>query len=73
MVGYKARQISLYGTSRARDYLVIPDSEIDIKSLFNIGRDILDLRRLSMSIETLRVLVLCKVTQLKVRDEVKEQ
>lgn len=44
----------------ARDYLGIPGSEVDVKRLFNTGRNILGLRRGSIGPETLRGLVLLK-------------
>jgi hypothetical protein len=44
----------------ARDYLPIPGAEVDVKRLFNIARDILGLRRMSMSAETLGALILLK-------------
>jgi hypothetical protein len=44
----------------ARDYLAIPASEVDIERLFSLGRDILGIRRFSMSISTLRTLILLK-------------
>jgi hypothetical protein len=43
-----------------RDYLPIPGIEVDIKRLFNITRNILGLRCISMSTETLRALILLK-------------
>ena len=42
------------------NYLSISGAEVDIKRLFNIAREILGLRRTSMSAETLRALVLLK-------------
>ena len=44
----------------ARDYLAIPASEVDIKRLFSLGRDILGIRRFSMSMNTLRTLILLR-------------
>jgi hypothetical protein len=44
----------------ARDYLAIPASEVDIERLFSLGRDILGIRRFSMSMDTLRTLVLLR-------------
>ena len=44
----------------ARDYLVIPGSEVDVERLFNMARDVLGLRRMSMKAETLRSLILLK-------------
>ena len=43
-----------------RDYLPIPGAEVDVERLFNIARNILGLRRMSMSAETLRALILLK-------------
>ena len=42
----------------ARDYLAIPASEVAVERLFNIGRDILGLRRYSMNADTMRILML---------------
>jgi hypothetical protein len=42
----------------ARDYLAIPASEVNIEQLFSLGRDILGIQRFSMSMNTLRILVL---------------
>jgi len=44
----------------ARDYLLILRAKVDIKRLFNIARDILGLRRMLMSLRTLRALILLK-------------
>ncbi len=44
----------------ARDYLPIPGAEVDVEPLLNIARDILGLRRTSMSAETMRASVLVK-------------
>jgi hypothetical protein len=44
----------------ARDYLLILGIEVDVKRLFNIARNILGLRRILMSAETLRALILLK-------------
>jgi len=43
-----------------RDSLPIPGAEADLKRLFNITREILRLRRASMTVETLRALILLK-------------
>jgi hypothetical protein len=43
-----------------RDYLLIPGAEVDVERLFNITRNILGLRRMSISAETLRSLILLK-------------
>jgi hypothetical protein len=42
----------------ARDYLAIPASEVPVERIFNIGRDILGIRRHSMNSETMRMLML---------------
>jgi hypothetical protein len=44
----------------ARDYLGIPGAEVDVERLFNIGREILGLRRYSMTGETMRALILLR-------------
>jgi hypothetical protein len=44
----------------ARDYLAIPASEVDIERLFSLGRDILGIRRFSISMDTLRTLILLR-------------
>ena len=44
----------------ARDYLVIPGSEVDVEALFSLGRDIYGIRRWSLSTDTVRPLMLCK-------------
>jgi hypothetical protein len=44
----------------ARDYLLIPGAEVDVKRLFNVTRDILGLRRTSLGADTLRALILVK-------------
>ena len=44
----------------ARDYLVIPLSKVDIKRLFNVGRDILGIRRFAMSTKTLGILIILR-------------
>jgi hypothetical protein len=43
-----------------RDYLPIPGSEVDVERLFNTGRDILGIRRFSMSGDTLRMMMMLK-------------
>jgi hypothetical protein len=43
-----------------RDYLPIPGSEVDVERLFNTGRDMLGIRRFSMSSNTLRTLMMLK-------------
>jgi hypothetical protein len=42
----------------ARDYLAIPASEVAVERLFNVGRDLLGIRRLSMTADTIRMLML---------------
>ena len=44
----------------ACDFLPILGAKVNFKRLFNIARDILGLRRMSMSAETLRALILLK-------------
>jgi hypothetical protein len=44
----------------ARDYLAIPLSEVDIERFFSDGRDILGVRRWSMSGATMRALTILK-------------
>jgi hypothetical protein len=44
----------------ARDYLPILGAEVDVERLFNVARDILGLRCMLMSAETLRALILLK-------------
>jgi hypothetical protein len=44
----------------ARDYLAIPASEVAVERLFNTGRDLLGLRRHSLSAETMRRLMLLR-------------
>lgn len=50
----------------ARDYLLVPGTEVDVERLFNFARDILGLRRGAMKGETLRALIL-------VRDHIRRQ
>lgn len=42
----------------ARDYLAIPASEVAVERLFNIGRDLLGIFRLSMTADIIRILML---------------
>lgn len=44
----------------ARDFLAIPASEVDCERLFSAGRDLLGIRRYSMSSNTMRTLMLLK-------------
>ena len=43
-----------------RDYLVIPASKVAMERLFNKGRDLLGLQRHSLSIKTMRKLILLR-------------
>jgi hypothetical protein len=58
-------------TQATRDYLPIPSSEVDIEHLFNIGRDILGIRRFSMNGDTLRTLIMLR-NVLKKKEPVKK-
>jgi hypothetical protein len=49
----------------ARDYLSIPASEVSVERLFSNGRDMIGLRRYSLSPETMRQLVLLRDAILK--------
>jgi hypothetical protein len=40
--------------------IMVSKAEVDVERLFNIARNILGLRRMSMSAETLRALILLK-------------
>lgn len=42
----------------ARDFLPIPASEVAVERLFNMGRDVLGIRRHSMKADTMRILML---------------
>jgi hypothetical protein len=44
----------------ARDYLAIPAGQVDVERLFSAGRDLIGIRRDSLSIETMRVLMILK-------------
>ena len=44
----------------AREILAIPASEVDCERLFNEGRDLLGIRRYTMSEETMRIMMLLK-------------
>lgn len=44
----------------ARDYLVIPGAEVNVERLFNMGRDLLGLRRVSIKGETMRAIMIVK-------------
>ncbi len=47
-------------TAAVRDYLAIPASEMAVERLFNRGRDLLDVRRYSLNVETMRKLILLR-------------
>ena len=47
----------------ARDYLAIPAGEVDVERLFSTGRDLIGIRRCSLSIETMRALMILKSLQ----------
>ena len=47
----------------ARDYLAIPASEVDVERLFSSGRDLIGLRRHSLSIDTMRAIIIIKSLQ----------
>ncbi len=57
-------------TAVACDYLAIPLSEVDIKRLFNVGRDILGIRRFAMSAETLGTLIILRDDLIMAKKEV---
>lgn len=42
----------------ARDYLAIPASEVSVERLFSKGRDVIGIRRHSMTADTMRMLML---------------
>ena len=44
----------------ARDYLAVPGAEVDVERLFNSRRDLLGLRRWSLSSGTMRKLLILK-------------
>jgi hypothetical protein len=44
----------------ARDFLAILAAEVDIERLFNIKRDLLGLRRVAISRETIRAIMIVK-------------
>jgi hypothetical protein len=52
----------------AQRYLAIPRSEVDVERLFNVGRDVLGIRRHSMNAETLGLLILLKDSHRRLRD-----
>ena len=47
-------------TRAARDYLSVPLTEVGVERVFSGARDVLGLRRQSMSADTMRSLVLLK-------------
>ena len=53
----------------ARDYLVIPASEVNIERLFSIGRDILGVRRWSINAETIDILIILRDVFIQVDKE----
>jgi hypothetical protein len=44
----------------AWDYLAIPASEVDVERLFSTSRDLIGLRRHSLSIDTMRAIMMIK-------------
>jgi hAT family C-terminal dimerisation region len=44
----------------ARDYLAISIAEVDVERLFSSGRDLIGLRRHSLSPDTMKALMLCR-------------
>jgi hypothetical protein len=50
----------------ARDYLVIPASEVAMERSFSIGRDLLGEHRQSMNRDTIRLLMLLKSNSISV-------
>ena len=57
----------------ARDYLAIPSSEVDIERLFNVGRDILGIRRFAMSTKTLGMLIILRDNLVMAEKEAEQQ
>ena len=47
----------------ARDYLPVPAAEVDVERLFSAGRDLIGLRRHSLSIDTMRALMILRQNQ----------
>ena len=61
---WKAHEIEYPIMSQvARDYLPVPAAEVDVERLFSEGRDLIGLRRHSLSDETLKVLMVLKYNQ----------
>jgi len=44
----------------AQDYLAIPANEVDVKRLFSTSQDLIGLRRHSLSIDTMRAIMMTK-------------
>ena len=57
----------------AQDYLAIPSSKVNIKRLFNVGRDILGIRRFAMSTETLGMLIILRDNLVMAEKEAEQQ
>lgn len=56
---WKANAFEFPSMARAaRDYLAVPATEVGVERVFNGARDVLGLRRQSMSADTMRSLVL---------------
>jgi hypothetical protein len=49
-----------YMSQVACDYLLIPALEVNVKRLFNIGRDVLGIQRFLMTRETLKTCIILK-------------
>ena len=43
-----------------RDFLAIPAAEVDVERLFSLGRDLIGVRRYSLSPDTMRTLMLLR-------------
>jgi hypothetical protein len=52
--------------------LPIPGSEVDVERLFNTGRNILGIRRFSMTGDTLRMMIMLK-DSLRLQEEIKKK
>ena len=46
-----------------QDYLAIPVGEVDVERLFSTGRNLIGIRRYSLSIKTMRTLMILKSLQ----------
>lgn len=44
----------------AQDYLAIPAGEVDVERLFSSGRDLISIQRHSLSIDTMRTLMILR-------------